>query len=222
MFSLLLTGCDDDGFSISASSSYNNQEETIEQNQNENNSTGGVHGGNNGSSSDEKTEEDTSAVEDITPGKPEEQPQPIDLGNQIISFELNFIEIGDDYYAVVSYYEDPFAEKYNFAYYTIDNKQLEGSSTALKETINEKETYKIFLGSKESKTYTIQFYDKDGKQYGKADLLVNIPVEHHSFFNNIVNIIEIKVVSIGVSIVNQFNKIKAFFKKIFSGNGLTI
>ena len=216
LFSFVLTGCDDEGFSISASSEYYQQENDKEDTTISENKGDNVTGGGGGANSEEHPEETTEQPQEgVTPGTPADPVEPVDLGNQIVTFTLHFVEINEDDFAIVTYSDDPFDAKYNFDHYTIDNVELDNSKEVFKETINEKETYKLYLGSKESKTYTIQFYNKDGKQYGRSELIVNIPVVHHSFFNNIINIIEIKIVSIGVNAMTQINKIGEFFKKLF-------
>ena len=223
VFSLLLSGCSDGGFSIADNNSYSDYEVNDQRPEPNAEHTGdGVYGGGAGSNSEDNPEETKKPEDIVQPSTPGETFQPIDMGNQVVTFDLSFVSIGDDNYALVLCDENPFEDKYQFAYYTIDNVELENSKQIQRETVDEKITYKFYLGSKESKIYTIQFYNKDGKQYGKANLQVSIPVIHRSFFNNVVNIIQIKVVSMGVNLVNQFNKIKEFFKKIFGGNGLTI
>lgn len=219
--SLILTGCDDGGFSISPSGDYDVVEEDKAPDPVEKPQGDGVHGGGDGANSEDNPQEAQQPIDDVTPGIPQEPAPQIDLGNQIVNFRLYFLSINDDDFAFVSYDEDPFEEKYNFAYYTIDNQELDNSKTVTKETVETKEVYKLYLGSKESKTYTIQFYNESGKQYGRADLAVSIPTVRHSFFNNIINIVEIKIVSVGMSFINQFNKVKEFFRKLFGGNGMT-
>ncbi len=224
VLSLLLVGCSDGGgFSIADNNSY--IEEPIEDNRPDpiNPQQGdGVHGGGDGTNSEDNPEEVTKPDEPVHTTDQGEPYQPIDLGTQIVTFDLSFVSINDDAFAFALCNENPFEDKYNFAYYTIDNVELNNSKEILRETIDEKITYKFYLGSKESKLYTIQFYNKDGKQYGKANLQVSVPVAHRSFFNNIVNIIEIKIVSVGLTIVQQFQKIADFFKKLFGTNNLTI
>ncbi len=223
VFSLLLSGCSDGGFSIADSNSYVEYEEEDQRLEPSTEHTGdGVYGGGAGSNSEDNPKESEKSEETIQPTTPGETYQPIDFGNQIVTFDLSFVSIGEDNFALVLCDENPFDDKYQFAYYTIDNTELENSKSIQRETIDDKITYKFYLGSMESKIYTIQFYNKNGKQYGKANLQVSIPIIHRSFFNNVVNIIEIKIVSIGMNFINEFNKIKSFFKKLFRGNGITI
>ena len=213
LFSFVLAGCDDGGFSISAHNDYG---DTAEQDQTVNVPSESTGQGSHGSgTSDTQKEPGEPSDETSHPGTPADPTEPVNIGNQIITFKLSFVKISEDDFAFVTYSEDPFEEKYNFAYYTIDNKELDNSKMVLKETIEEQDTYKLYLGSNESKTYTIQFYDKDGKQYGRSEITVNNPVIHHSFFNNVINIVEIKFISIGMSFINQFNKVKEFFRRIF-------
>ena len=218
--SLVLTGCDDGGFSVNPSTGYDVVEDHSPDPVNVPQGDG-VHGGGDGANSEDEPEEGQPLTDDVTPGTPQEPAPQIDLGNQIITFQLDFVRISDDDFVFVSYSEDPFEDKYNFAYYTIDNQELDNSKSVSKETIEAKETYKLYLGSTESKTYTIQFYNESGKQYGKSEVTVDNPVIRVSFFNNIINIVEIKIVSVGMGFVNQFNKIREFFRKIFGGNGLS-
>ena len=217
LFSFVLTGCNDSGFSISAHSDYGDtpdqEQTTVVPSEHSGQSSHGA----GSSDSDNGNEQAEPSEEELHPGSSSDSVSPTNIGNQIITFKLKFIKISEDDFAFVTYSDDPFEEKYNFAYYTIDNQELENSKIVLKETIEEQETYKLYLGSKESKTYTIQFYDKDGKQYGMSEITVNNPVIHYSFFNNVVNIIEIKFISIGMSFINQFNKVKEFFRRVFGG-----
>ena len=218
---MLLTGCgEESGFSL-AHTDYNGPEEQEQDPNSVTENVGdSVYGGGGGSNSEEHPEDAQTPIEDIQPGTPEEPVTQVDLGTQVVTFNLSFVSIDDENYVFVSFTDDPFAEKYNFAYYTIDEKQLDNSNTVSKEMVEEKETYKIFLGSNESKIYTIQFYNKDGKQYGKANITVDVPTVQYSFFNNIINIVQIKIVSIGLNFIQQINKIGEFFKKIFGGRGL--
>lgn len=216
--SLLLSGCDEGGFSIAPST----VDDTAEQNNlsdDENNpNKDGVYGGGGGSNSEDHQDENNPSTDISHPGTtPEVTPQ-VDLGTQIVIFKLTFISI-DNNFVFVSCSEDPLNEKYNFAYYTIDNQELENSRTVPKEVVNDKETYKFYLGSEESKTYTIQFYDTNGKQYGKADLTIEIQKENHTFFSNVKNIVEVKFITIGMNFLNQFNKVKEFFRRLFGGRG---
>ena len=221
--SFLLTSCDDGGFSVAPSSEYDVVEENHSPDIIEEHKGDGVHGGGDGSNSEDNPEEAKQPDENFNPGTSQQPTPTVDLGNQIVVFKLSFVSISDDDYVIVTYNEDPFDAKYNFAYYTIDNQELDNSKTVVKENVNDQEACKLYLGSKESKTYTIQFYDTNGTQYGKADLLVRIPVVNRSFFNNIINIIEIKVVSIGIGFINQFSKITQFIRRLFGkGNGLAI
>ena len=217
LFSFVLAGCDDGGFSISAHNDYG---DTAEQEQTINvpsESTGQGSHGSGGSESDTPKEPGEGTDETLHPGTSADPVEPVNIGNQIINFRLGFVKITEDDFALVTCSENPFEEKYNFAYYTIDNQELDNSKTVLKETVEEQDTYKLYLGSKESKTYTVQFYDKDGKQYGRSEITVNNPVIHYSFFNNVINIVEIKFISIGMGFINQFNKVRDFFRRIFGG-----
>lgn len=225
LFSLLLCGCaEESGFSLAHTDYYNNESDGQKSDSTSENKGDSVYGGGGGSNSeDHKEDQEEQTNETLQPSTPAEQPEPVDLGTQIVTFNLGFVSINEDDFAFATCNDNPFAEKYDFAYYTINNVELNNSKEALKETINEVDTYKFYVGSQESKTYTIDFYNKDGKQYGKAILTVDVPTTHYSFFNNVANIIQIKVVSVGLNVVQQFNKIRDFFQKLFSGgSGLTI
>ena len=223
LFSLALTGCDDGGFSISSDSTYVEHQEEDKAKDSPTESTGeSPLGGGNGSSSEDHKDEKQPIDEELPSGTPGNPIDPVNIGNQIVTFKLQFIKLSDDDFVLATFNEDPFDEKYYFSYYTIDNKELENSKLVLKETVDEKETYKFYVGSDESMTYTIQFYNQDGKQYGRSEIIVNNPVIHYSFFNNVFNIIEVKIITIGMNIINQYNKIKEFFRRMFGGNGLTI
>ena len=195
--SLLLAGCDEGGFSVAPSSEFDEAEEYQGHEVVEQPTGDGVHGGGDGANSEDNPEEAKPLPDDVTPGSPQEPAPQIDLGTQILIFQLDYISISNDNYVTVTYSDDPFEEKYNFSFYTIDNQELENSRSVIKDSIDGKDICKFYLGSKESKTYTIQFYDKDGKLYGKSEFTVVNPVINQSFFNNIFNIIEIKFIIIG-------------------------
>ena len=225
MFSLLLGGCaEESGFSLAHTDYYNNEPDEGNNDSVSENKGDSIYGGGGGSNSEDHKEDQQEPTEqNIQPGEAGEEVEPTDLGTQIVTFNLAFVSLSEDDFAFVTCNDDPFADKYNFAYYTINNTEQNKSEEVLKETVNEVETYKFYVGSQESKTYTVEFYNKDGKQYGKAVLVVDVPIVHYSFFNNVVNIVQIKVVTVGLNIVQQFNKIGDFFKRLFGGsNGLTI
>ena len=217
MSTLLLSACDDGGFSLSPSGDYDYVEEDRSMDPVEQPTGDGVHGGGDGANSEDNPQENTPQPDEIVPGESQEPAPQIDLGTQIITFTLSFVKVSEDDFVFITCSEDPFEDKYNFAYYTIDNQELDNSKSIVKETVEEKETYKLYLGSTESRTYTVQFYNESGKQYGKSEITVNNPAIRYSFFNNVVNIIELKLISVGMSFINQFNKVREFFRRIFGG-----
>ena len=167
--SLFLVGCGDEGgFSISKT---DDQSTALQQT-----STMG----------DDMKEEEQESVSAIsssgtTNGEPEEVPHTdkepttsapsteaatpaVDLGNQITTFVFTFVNSNEEMYANVSFEDDPFDSKYDFAYYTVNDQKLEKSDFHEKQTVDGVETYKIYFGSNESGTYVLKFYNSSEKQ----------------------------------------------------------
>ena len=222
LLSLIVTGCSDSGgFSISPGD-YETEEPQNDQKHGDDEQTDGKHGGGGGTES-EKNPDGNDPVDPVISGvdHQDETPQ-VDLGNQIVNFALNFVKVGEDNYVYITVEEDPFDNKYDYSYYTINNAKLDEEKEIVKETIDDKEVYKLYLGEVDSKTYTIQFFNKSGKQYGKSEIEVQVHVVRKSFVNNLFGIVKIKFVSLGLNIANKFVKIADTIRRWFKGGGLTI
>ena len=227
--SLFLVGCGDEGgFSIAKT---DDQSTTIHQ---------------NSSMGDDMKEEEKEVVSAIsssgtTNGEPEDIPHTdkepstnapsteaetpaIDIGNQITTFVFTFVNSDEQMYANVSFEDDPFDEKYDFAYYTVNDQKLDKSDFHHKEILDGVETYKIFLGSNESGTYVLKFYDSSEKQYGRVNVSVKFDNANYStpYISVAFNLVRIRFVSFTFSVQNVFKKIEAFFSNLFSENKMSL
>ena len=227
--SLFLVGCGDEGgFSISKT---DDQSTALQQT-----STMG----------DDMKEEEQESVSAIsssgtTNGEPEEVPHTdkepttsapsteaatpaVDLGNQITTFVFTFVNSNEEMYANVSFEDDPFDSKYDFAYYTVNDQKLEKSDFHEKQIVDGVETYKIYFGSNESGTYVLKFYNSSEKQYGRVNVSVKFDNANYStpYISVAFNLVRIRFVSLTFSIQNVLKKIENFFSNLFSENKMSL
>lgn len=228
--SLFLAGCGDDGgFSIAKSDETNEPQSTMGEdlkgNTKDNNANSGATGAKDDNNKDdvELTEEEangngsSTGLEDSTPA--------VDLGNQITTFVFSFVKSEEEGYANVTFADDPFDKaKYDFSYYTVNDKKLEKSEYRYKEIIDDAETYKIFVGSNESGTYVLKFYNSNNKQYGRTnvDIQFKSVKESTPYISVAFNLVRVRFVSLSFSIQNVFKKIGDFFSNLFNGDRIAL
>ena len=224
--SLFLVGCGDDGgFSIVKNDENTQQESTmgddLKGDKEENHSTSGSTGANNNEQPEipENPEEVVSGAS----GSQIETPA-VDLGNQIQTFIFKFVKSDESMYANVSFEDDPFDKKYDFAYYTVNDQKLEKPEYRYKEMVDGVETYKIYLGSNESGTYVLKFFNSNEKQYGRVNVAVKFKDTNNStpYISVAFNLVQVRAVSLVFSIQNVFKKIGEFFSNLFNGDRISL
>ena len=230
MSSLFLAGCaEESGFSISRSDVDETQQSStmgddLKQNtQTDNNSNSGATGS---GKEDDKTDVELNEEETGGNGQSsgQEEVTAVDLGNQVITFKFTFVKSDEDDYVTVSYEEDPFDSKYDFSYYTVNDKKLDKPEYRYKEITDNIETYKIYIGSSESGTYVIKFYNSENKQYGRVNVAVKFKQVQQNplYFSVAFNLIKVRVVSISFTIQNVFKKIGNFFSNLFNQDRISL
>ena len=232
MSSLFLTGCaEESGFSVGKYNNEDEQQETMadEFNKQETVSDGSSSGATGSGKNDEdkddvqiKDDENSSGVVGTVTGN-DETPV-IDLGNKVTTFVFTFVKSDEENYANVSFEKDPFDPKYEFSYYTVNDVKLDKSDYCLKEIIDDVQTYKIYIGSNESGTYVLKFYNQENIQYGRVN--VNIQFQKKdtsvSYISVAFNLVKIRFVAISFSIQNVFKKIGNFFSNLFSTDRISL
>ena len=227
--SLFLAGCGDDGgFSIAKSDESAQQETTMGEElkgdkTTDNNANSGATGVKDDEEDVELNEEEangngsSTGLENTTPA--------VDLGNQITTFTFTFIKSEEEGYANVTFADDPFDKtKYDFSYYTVNEQKLEKSEYRYKEIIDDVETYKIYVGSNESGTYVLKFYNSKNKQYGRTDVNIQFKnvKEGTPYISVAFNLVRVRFVSLSFSIQSVFKKIGDFFSNLFNGDKISI
>ena len=149
-----------------------------------------------------------------------QDPEIKDTGINITIFKASFIQVDESFYANIKFDGDPFSETYDFAYYTVNEKTLAKPSFNEKETIESKETYKVFLGSNEAGTYIIKFFNTDDKQYGTSEVKIKRPSEmiSRSYLAVAFNLIRVRIYSIGHTIQMHFQKIGDAIRRLFDSD----
>ena len=226
--SLFLVGCGDDGgFSIAKSDENTQSESTMGDDlKGDKNNDNNAHSGATGAKDDHDQENLNDNTEETTTtgtGSQIETPS-VDLGNQIQTFVFTFVKSDEEKYANVSFEDDPFDKKYDFSYYTVNDQKLEKSEYRYKEMVNDVETYKIYLGSNESGTYVLKFYNSTGRQYGRVNVAVKFKNSFDStpYISVAFNLVRIRVVSVTFSVQNVIKKISDFFTNLFNGDKMSL
>lgn len=225
--SLFLTGCGDDGgFSVVKSNEPAGQQPVTRDDLNGDNTDTIANSGSTGGNKDEH-KDDTDTQEDPNGNgqSTDQQEIPvIDLGSQITTFKFTFVKSDEEMYANVSFEDDPFDTKYDFAYYTVNDQKLEKSEYRNKEMVDEVETYEIFLGSNESGTYVLKFYNSNNKQYGRVNVAVKFKDSNTNtpYISVAFNIVKLRVVSLSFAIQNVFKKIGDFFSNLFNADKMSL
>ena len=219
--SLFLSACDESGFSSSGSSNNNYQQNNTSEYEEDDQQYSGTAGGSNGSSNndhnndkqdDENTNSNNQTTDDNT------QTSTIDLSNRILVFRPLSINVEEELYIDVQFDNNPFSEQYDFAYYTVNEKQLEIEEFYFKNEIDGQNYYKMYLGNLVSGTYLIKFYNSSNKQYGQSSIKIKVKnsVNNVSYFAVAINLIEVRFITIGFTIQNYFKKIGDFFSNMFN------
>ena len=228
--SLFLVGCaEESGFSISKSVPDETQQSSTmgddlrgDQKTDDNSNSGATGPGDNKDDNVEIKEDETTGGNGQSTGL--EETTAIDLGNQVINFTFNFIKSDEENYVIVSYEEDPFDSKYDFSYYTVNDAKLDKPEYRHKEIIDNVETYKIYLGSNESGTYVIKFYNSEGKQYGRVNVAVKFKETQQNplYISVAFNLVKVRFISISFTIQNVFKKIGNFFSNLFNADRISL
>lgn len=228
--SLFLAGCgEESGFSVGKKANEDSQQnqstmgDDLKQGDKENSSSSGATGA---SSEDQHDDVEIKEEETGTNGQSEgkDDVPVVDLGNQIKTFNFTFVRSDEDDYVNVSYVDDPFDKKYDFSYYTVNESKLEKSQYRYKEIVNDVTTYKIYLGSSESGTYVIKFYNSENIQYGKVNVAVKFKAKNTGtpYMSVAFNLIKVRFVSVSFSIQNVFKKIGDFFNNLFNADRISL
>ena len=226
--SLFLVGCgDDSGFSIAKPDDSVQQESTMGDDlKGEQTNDNSAHSGATGSNEDQNQENQPvdSSQTSIGGGSEQGETSTVDLGNQIQTFVFTFVKSDEEKYANVSFEDDPFDKKYDFAYYTVNDQKLEKPEYRYKEIIDGVETYKIYLGSNESGTYVLKFFNSSDKQYGRVNVNIKFKSSNDStlYFSVAFNLVQIKAVSLAFSIQTTFKKIGDFFSNLFTADRISL
>lgn len=218
--SFFLTACDEGGFGIASNVEFNKEETQQTETNNNNDNQPNTHSGATGANDDNTDQHSTEENPSVTPGEGVEEPNitVVDLGSKIINFKSTCLKADKTSYVNVSFESDPFNSKYDFAYYTVNDQKLGDAETKEQENIDNKITYKLFLGSTYSGTYVIKFYNSKKEQYGSSDLKVDFgsELETKPYISVAFNLVQIRFVSIGFGVRNIFKKIENFFNEMFN------
>lgn len=229
--SLFLAGCSEEsGFSVGKKHDQDQQQQQstmgddLRHETTDNNSNSGATGADKGEHNDDvDIKEEETGTNGQSAGSEETVPA-IDLGNQVATFKFTFIKSSEDSFVNMSYEDDPFDEKYDFAYYTVNDTRLDKSEYRHKELVDETITYKLYLGSNESGTYVLKFFNSENKQYGRANISVKFQTQQASplYISVAFNLVKVRVVALSFSIQNVFKKIGDFFSNLFNADRISI
>lgn len=228
MSSLFLAACGDEGgFSISKSDETTQPQSTMGEDlkgdKSDNNANSGATGAKD-NKDDAKTVDPTDEPSSTGTGIQDDTPA-VDLGNQVTTFKFTFIKSSEEQYANVTFEDDPFDKaKYDFCYYTVNDKKLEKCEYRYKEMVDEVETYKIFIGSNESGTYVLKFFNTNNKQYGRTNVDIKFKNAQDStpYISVAFNLVRVRFISLSFSIQNVFKKIGDFFSNLFNGDRIAL
>ena len=225
---LLLTACDGEGgggISVDVDS-FKQQEGHQGTEKTPTPTDGGYSGGGGGGTEHQQDDqgENGGMGDEIPQGGNDVEVPLIEIENKIVIFNASFITIDEETYVNLVFDNDPFADKYNFAYYTINEEKLDKAEYMLRETIDDQTTYKVFLGSNQSGTYVIKFYNTDLKQYGTCNLSFKLksPSVATTYFSMTFNLVQIRLYSIGHAIERHFRKIEETFRRLFQSDHINL
>lgn len=220
--SFLLCACDEGGFTAAKHSGSNNNESTSDEGKKDDNTNQYAGHGSSGSEEEphENDNENTNQPNQVGEQDGEGEGTKVDLGIQITTFKSVCWKTSDDYYINVSFDSNPFEDKYQFAYYTVNDIQLKEENFQEKEIINEKETYKIYVGSNTSGVYVIKFYNSNLIQYGRSDISVKFRDANlgKTYISVAFNIIQIRITSFFYMIKERFER----FANSFNSDSISL
>lgn len=82
----------------------------------------------------------------------------------LVDFGLSCLSVYGDFYGRIAYDKDPFAEQYNFSYYTVNGGAHQ--TFHVKDSFAGHDIYQMFLGSNADGDYEIIFYNTSDVAYG--------------------------------------------------------
>lgn len=140
----------------------------------------------------------------------------IDNGTNIKIFNLSFVTKIDDGYVYLSYETDALDDKYNFSFYTVNDKDYKSENIA-KVNYEGEDVYKVKIDDIKSGKYSIKFYDENANQYGRADFSISLPstVSSSNFVVVSISVASVAVTTVFINIMNSFKKIGEFFANTF-------
>ncbi len=218
--SLSLAGCGDSGFSVIHSTNNNNNNETTRGDEKQDTDNPSANSGGSNSGADDQEHEHQ---EPVTPPNQEVDDTPqeggisvIDMTDRISMFSFNFVEVSDNDYIRVTFDNDPLDEKYEFSYYTVNGKEV--TNQHLEKVPEENQTYEINLDATATGKYTVEFYNKQNKQYGVAYISVNNQVVSTTYVAMMFGVAQVQLAAIGYNIMVSMKKIGDFFTWLFTGD----
>ena len=170
----------------------------------------------NSENDDEKTEHENIGGGTSTPL--------VEIETKITIFKVKFVEFKDGEYANLRFDSNPFAEQYDFSYYTINENKLEQPSFFHKEDIDDTEIYSLYFGENNPGLYVIKYFNSEDVQYGTSELNIKIKniTTDTSFFSMAINILQVRLYSVGHSIQMHFKSIGEAFRKFFESDRINL
>lgn len=225
--SMLLTACDEGGFGLPKNNNYDEKQTETIGDQNQNNNTSGSQSGSNGSGDIREDNTNQGNINHQPHGQTGEQPpaiDPIDIGSKIVLFKGNCLKTDETNYVNITFETDPFEDRYDFAYYTINDAKLDNSAFKEKEVIDNVETYKIYLGSNEAGTYVIKFYNNEQELYGRSDLSILSAAEggYKPYLSVALKLTQMRFLAIYYSIQDTFKRIGNFFSNMANSDRISM
>ena len=216
---LLLSACDEGGFSSTKINGYEGGQDLIDDSDDEKPTIigGGSSGSQGGGGQNDGEYEDGDPNTNMIPGGQEHEVETVDLGSQILNFKMFFVKANEENFVNLSFENDPFLEKYNFSYYTVNDMKLDNCEYKVEENIDGSNTYKLFLGTLSTGIYVLKFFNKDAQQYGRADVSIKIKEKtmYKSYFSVSFNLVQIRFLSFAYSIENHFKQFSKFLDEMF-------
>ena len=224
---VFLTGCNDSGFSIARHDGDEEQQTRGNANDDaEDNKEGASHSGSNGGGDDSQNNPviDDPVIND--PGEEENTTSTptIDLTGIITTFSFTSVETRDTNYVVISFDKDPFDDKYDFSYYTVNDERLDKNEYRHLDNDDNKAMYELYVGQLTSGTYVLKFYNSSNKPYGRANISISIKsnVTNNSYVSVAFDLVRIRFISFSFGIQRAFKKIGDFFSNLFNGNRISL
>ena len=211
---LVITGCNSSGFGVVHHAAT--EDDTPLDNSRRDDATPISSGGSGNNYGDDRGHSGNDDKKDTGAGEVIAERPEVDISSKLQTFNFVFYETIDENYVYVTFVSDPLDEKYNYAYYTVNDDKIEPSLT--KVTVNGEQVYKIYLGTTKVGNYSIKFYNDDSLQYGFANISIveKNPITHNSFLSVMISIVQIKTIAFGYAVAEGFRKIGDFFSSLFS------